>query len=137
MAQDFDKLVKVAQAAIEQCKAQQAEIATMKSSMSKKASTVDAQLVEKSVNALIKMGGLNQEQAQETKQLLSTDPNASLRALLAVCKGTTDAKNIVKTQSVNLDGGILISQNKQVKNTLDNQTEAYSNVAKVLGLNMN
>ena len=137
MAQDFDKLVKVAQAAIEQCKAYQAEIATMKSSMSKKASTVDAQLVEKSVNALIKMGGLNQEQAQETKQLLSTDTNASLRALLAVCKGTTDAKNIVKTQSVNLDGGILISQNKQVKNTLDNQTEAYSNVAKILGLNMN
>lgn len=70
--------------------------------MAKKASAVDAELLQKSVDALKKSGSITEEQAQETAQLLATNPNASLRAINALCEHYTDAAPIHKKESVDI-----------------------------------
>lgn len=83
--------------------------------MSKTASTVDKDLAKKSVEALVKIGGLTKEQASEAEELLSTDHNACLRALGAICEQNTDANTLVKKESANLDGGTLIGASRVEK----------------------
>lgn len=133
MSLDFEK---IARKAVAQCQEYETQIQALvqQLSLNKKASCVDQQLIQKSVAALIKTGSLKEWQAEETKKLLATDPNASLRALNAICEGYTDAKNIVKTQSLNLDGGVVISEKEsQSENNLQ---DAYQGVVNALGLKL-
>lgn len=67
--------------------------------MHKKASAVDPELLKKSVEALVKTGSIKEDQAEETEQLLAKDPNASLRAIKALCGLCTDATHMVKNES--------------------------------------
>lgn len=127
---------KIAQEAVELCKVYQAQIANLKDqlSMSKTASTVDKALAKKSVEALVKIGGLSEDQISEAQQILYKDHNACLRALGALCEQNTDANTLVKKESVDLNGGTLVGASKVETKP---QQDAFSAMAKVLGLNMN
>lgn len=138
MSEGFEKIAKEA---IQQCQAYQARIKQLQSQLElkKKASTVDTQLVQKSVDALIKTGGITQQQAAQTSELLTNDPNAALRALKSLCEQHTDAPPITKTSSVDLSGGSIIKQASQEakKPLVDQRQQAYVNAAKAMGLTLN
>ena len=127
---------KIAQDAVDLCGVYEAQIEALKGqlAMSKTASTVDRDLAKKSVEALIKVGGLSNEQADEAQNILATDHNACLRALKALCEQNTDANTLVKKESVDLNGGTLVGA---PKTEIKHQQDAYKAMANVLGLNMN
>lgn len=93
---------------------------------------MDPVLLKKSVEALVKKGSINKDQFDETMSLLSSDPNASLRAITALCESSADAQTLVKTESINLDGGTLVKGAK----ISDDRDLGYQEVAKALGLTM-
>lgn len=135
MNQDFKQ---VAQQAIQQCQAYEARIAQLQTelTMRKQAKLADNSLIQKSVDALVKSGSIRQDQADQTKSLLENDPNASLRAISALCGRIPDAQLLVKKQSMNIQGGTLISNKKSKQSSTFDSTQAYQGVAKALGLNL-
>jgi len=133
MAEDWKQ---IALDATEQCRKYEEEISHLQNSLllKKQASFADPVLLKESVEALVKMGSLSEDQADESMRLLGADPNASLRVITALCKKAADASTLIKTESVNLDGGTLIGKSEAPMNERE---RAYAEVAKELGLTLN
>ena len=132
MSEDWKQ---IALDATKQCQAYEEEIKHLENSLmlKKKASFADPVLLKDSVEALIKVGSLTREQADESMRLLGEDPNASLRVITALCS-KQDAAPLMKTESVNLDGGTLVGAKAE---SIDDRDKAYEEVAKVLGIKLN
>lgn len=131
MAEDWKQ---IALDATKQCEAYEEEIKHLESSimLKKQASFADPVLLKESVEALVKVGSLKPEQADESMRLLGSDPNASLRVIKALCG--TDAKPLMKTESVNLEGGTLVGDKPA---PLTDREKAYEAVARSMGLTLN
>ena len=137
MNQDFKQ---VAEEAITQCKAYQAQIADLKEQLSKKASTeVSEDLAQKSVQALVKVGSLTQAQRDEALGLLKADHNACLRTIQALCQErAADAQPSIKKEAAaqQLNFGILVDNGVAKQASVD-EHQAYRGVAARLGLKLN
>lgn len=77
--------------ATKQCEAYEEEIKHLENSLllKKKASFADPVLLKESVDAMVKAGSLNPDQADESMRLMGEDPNAALRAIKALCAKKT------------------------------------------------
>ena len=133
MAEDWKQ---IAIDATKQCQAYEEEIKNLENSLmlKKKASFADPVLLKETVEALVKVGSLAPEQADESMRLLGEDPNASLRAITALCKNAADAKALIKTESMNLEGGELVNEGSS---DMSDRDKAYQAVAASMGLNLN
>ena len=123
--------------AAKQCAAYEEEIKHLENSLllKKKASFADPVLLKESVEALVKVGGISPDQADESMRLMGEDPNAALRAIKALCQNKAqDASTLVKTESLNLDGGKLVGNSEDIK--MDERDRAYQAVAKAWGINI-
>ena len=131
MAEDWKQ---IALDATKQCQAYEEEIKHLEDSLmlKKQASFADPVLLKESVDALVKVGSITQDQADESMRLLSSDPNASLRVIKALCG--TDAKPLTKTESVNLEGGTLVGEKAA---PLTDREQAYAAVARQMGIALN
>lgn len=139
MSQDFKK---IATEALKQCKIYEACIESMRRDLqlNKKANiALDMQLLQKSVDSLVKIGSLKQDQRNASFQILKNDPNAALRAITALCEErSADASSFKKSASVQQDvtGGTLIGrETKMSLKTVDDRQEGYAAVAKAFNLN--
>lgn len=126
----------IAKDAVEQLKIYETEIQGLREQLQlkKQASCVDPVLLKKSVEALVKKGSINTDQFDETMNLLNSDPNASLRAITALCESSSDARTLVKKESTSLDGGTLV---KDAGISVSDRDMGYHEVAKALGLTLN
>lgn len=137
MNQDFKQ---VAEEAIAQCKAYESQIAGLKEQLSKKASAEASEdLAQKSVQALVKVGCLDQAQREEALGLLKADHNACLRTIQALCQErAADAQSSIKKEAAaqQLNFGTIVDKGMAKEASVD-ERQAYRSVAAILGLNLN
>lgn len=134
MSEDWKQ---IALDATKQCQEYEEEIKHLENSLllKKKASFADPVLLKESVEALVKVGSLTSDQADESMRLMGEDPNAALRVIKALCEKTADAGTLVKNESLNLDGGKLIG-NSETPAKMDDRDLAYQATAKAMGINI-
>ncbi len=70
---------------------------------------VNAELVDKTCNALLKAGALTEEQLEQTKQAYLTDPDAAHRTIQGLLDALATKKTASEDKTANVTGGSLVS----------------------------
>lgn len=113
-----------------------AQLAEAQAGQAKQAAvkTVDETVVNASVDALIKVGALTEDQRQASHDCMMKDPDAVHRVLIRVLDAHSQTKTAKAADTDDLRGGRLATAPDRASSMTDQQGACYERMCKILGL---